>query len=191
MSATEEEKSVEDQLKELKEAYDMQSSILANVVLQQRNVDTSLFAAVRKPTKLPGVVKEFAAVEKLRFDVKKEANELAGGESSMRMLEKYVLGNLARRLEYLYTVDTYGDRAGAHFLIIADGETDAKKLIKLSAEAAKMTASAPRTAYSRPHKRLDNHSGHGKRERAFCTMCNKPGHTNDHCWTNPEKGRGK
>ncbi len=180
--------SVEDQLRELKQAYASQGEILRNVVRQQRNVDGTLFETARKPKKNPGITKEFESLQKMLYEVKKETNELdEGNDKLLRELERFVEGRILKRMEYLYTCDTYGERAAALFLILADQETDNKKLMKLSAEAAKMTAGVQGQSLGRGHggrgpKRVGQQGGgHPLGQRPVCEHCKKSGHDAEHC----------
>ncbi len=121
----------------LREAYAAQGEILRNVVKQQRNVDETMFDGSREPRRMPGVKKEFESLKKMLFELKREANELEGGEDDFRRLEKFIVARLKVRMEYLYTTDAFGEEAANHFLIIAEGETDPKELVKCAAKAAK------------------------------------------------------
>ncbi|KAG9395906.1 hypothetical protein J8273_2242 [Carpediemonas membranifera] len=124
---------------------------------------------LREPKRLDGVIKEYRAWKQFfadfKADIKGRTEKPSVGDvfdTAKAMIDK--------RLEYLRTVDTFGDAVAAVYLVEAEGLTGKKDFARAAMKAAKNLNARPIT--KRPH------GGSSK----FCTVCRRRGHSAHECW---------
>ncbi|KAG9390615.1 hypothetical protein J8273_4937 [Carpediemonas membranifera] len=111
---------------------------------------------VRKPTKIPAVLKEFQHLRALHGEIK----SILADPSKETIADITTAINLAveKRLEFLRVLDSANEEAAAYFIVTAEDISNVKDLVKVAAKAKKaIPATRAHTSHRFAKRPFRNH----------------------------------
>ncbi|KAG9392631.1 Chromosome partition protein Smc [Carpediemonas membranifera] len=127
------------------------------------------------------IKKEFEAWERFQTEFKRDANGLPD-DATLGDVIALVKNLVDFRLQYLLTLDRFGELTAKTFRVQAQGVTGKKALMEKSFKAAKMVGI---NKVTQEPKRVNKSFKQPAKMR--CSFCNRPGHAATECWLkNPQ-----